>query len=170
MEIIRVAHIEENLGYRRIIKKYGHHGLTLSGVKDAVGRLRGSGSLEREKGSGAPKVRRTDAKVEEARELTMGPKWVGGWATHSQMTNPKITCGEAAKELGLSESTTRRLLKEELDCKPTRQVKSKRVKPGAAQKRLECCRAWLAQIESGELDPRKIYWADENLLRLGACP
>ena len=89
---------------------------------------------------------------------------------HSQLTNPKITCGDAAKELGLSESTARRLLKEELDCKPLRQVKSQRVKPEAAQKRLDCCKAWLAQIESGELDPRKIYWTDEKLFRLGACP
>ena len=144
--------------------------LTLSGVKGKCGRLRESGYLGRTKGSGPPKVARADAIVEEARELTIGSMWGGVGASRpprSQLANPKITCGDAAKELGSSGSTARRLLKGELDCKPSRKTRSQRVKPLGAQKRWDCCRAWLAQIESGELDPRGICWAARNCLRSG---
>ena len=78
MDIIRVAREDEQLGYRRIVKKYGGRRLTLSGAKGALGRLRGSGSLERKKGSGPPKVARTEDKVAEARELAIWSMWGAG--------------------------------------------------------------------------------------------
>ena len=83
------------------------------------------------------------------------------------MDSPKIACGEAAEEPVLSESTDQRILKVELGRKPLRRAKSKRAGPEAAQRRLDCCRAWMSQIESGEIDPWGMYWADEKLFRLG---
>ena len=137
----------------------------MGGAEDACGRQWESASLERAEGSGPPKAAWADAKVEEARELTIGA--LGGMlrrARPSQLDNPKITCGAAPKEIG-SETTARRRFKEELDCKPSRQMQARRMKPVAAHKRLGCRRAWRAQIESGELDPRGIYWAGEQLFR-----
>ena len=64
----------------------------------------------------------------------------------------------------------RRLLKEDLGCKPLRQLTAQRAKPVNAAKRLAICQTWKGQLESGDLDPRAIYWADGKLFRHGACP
>ena len=93
---------------------------------------------------------------------------VGGWG-RPQLAIPKITCGDTANELALSAPADRGAIKEEIDSKPMRQTKPQRAKADS-QKRADFRRAWLAQIESGELDPRGIYWEGEKLFRLGARP
>ena len=72
MEIIRVAHIDNGLGYKKIIKAYPGFGLTESGVRDVCERLDKTGTTDRKAGSGRKKVVRTETKVEEAKELTLG--------------------------------------------------------------------------------------------------
>ena len=72
MEIIRVAHIDRGLGYKNIIKAYPEFGLTESGVRGVCERLDNTGATDRKSGSGRKKVVRTETKVEEARDLTLG--------------------------------------------------------------------------------------------------
>ena len=71
IEIVRVSHLDRNQRYRGIVKQYGGHGLTLSGANGACEWPRGSGSLDRWKGSGPPEATGAEAIVEEARELTI---------------------------------------------------------------------------------------------------
>ena len=77
-----------------------------------------------------------------------------GWAAGSggpgrKVANPKVTCGDAAKELGVSHATMRRLLKEDLGRKHLRNFIAKRAKPVNAANRLAICHTWKEQLESG---------------------
>ena len=47
---------------------------------------------------------------------------------------------------------------------------AQRAKPANMTKLLEACQKWNDRIQSGELDVAKIYFADDKLFRLGACP
>ena len=46
-------------------------------------------------------------------------------------------------------------------------VRSQRVANAAARKRLEMCTKWKEEIESGQLDPKKVFFAGEKLFRIG---
>ena len=35
---------------------------------------------------------------------------------------------------------------------------------------MAACQQWKADIESGELDLKEVYWTDEKMFRLGAMP
>ena len=86
------------------------------------------------------------------------------------MGNPKVTCGEAPREFGVSRKTMGRALKEDFGPNGLRRLAAKRAKPVNTEKRLAICRKRQAQIAYGELGPMAIYWADGELFRLGACP
>ena len=62
----------------------------------------------------------------------------------------------------------KKIIKVDLKLKPFRMVKAQRVTPQKAAKRLAACEKWKAQIESGELDLKAVYWTDEKIFRLGA--
>ena len=125
---------------------------------------------------------RADDKVEEARALTIGSTGVVGGVggsvcvcggvlnTPSQLGNPQITCGEAAKEIGVSGNTARRVFNGGIGCKPLRQMAAQGAKPEASQNRLRFCRGRSGQIESGEPGSREFYRAVDMLFRLGLFP
>ena len=135
---------------------YPGYGLTEQGVKDVCKRLNETGGTDRQSGSGAPRRARTEENVEAVRSVMEGDR--------------DATRGDAIKATGLSRSTVRRILRQDLELKPLRKIKGQRVKAANAEKRLELCRKWDAQIASGELDLTKIFFTDEKLFRLGACP
>ena len=158
MEIARAAPFGRELGYKNIIEEYPGFGLTESGAKNVCERLRATGTTERKAGGGTKKVVRTESKVEEAMALTLG-KLAGGFAKRPPgrtVAGPRITCGEAARELGVAQGTMRRLINEDLGRNPLRQLTAQRVKPANAEKRLAACHTWKAQIESGEIGPMEI--------------
>ena len=147
--------VSAGMGYRPILAKYPEMGFALDGLKSACQRLRANGALERAKGSGSKRTRRTPDTVEQVRQY-MGE-------------NPGAPCGDAASAFNLPKTTMRMILTDDLDSRPLRQVTAQRAKPANAQKRLEICKLWGEQLESGELDVEKIFFTDGKLFRLGAC-
>ena len=59
----------------------------------------------------------------------------------------------------------KKIIKVDLGLKPLRQVTAHRVTPPKAEKRLAARRKWKAQIESGELDLKAVFWTDEKIFR-----
>ena len=154
-ELIRKCVVDRNMGYKKILNTYPDWGLNQLGARDAVARLKATGSLDRKSGSGRRISVRTEEVVEAAREFMEG--------------NKDATCGDLVKELGLKDTTARRILKVDLELKPLRKVTAQRVKEERRAKRLERCLQWDAEIASGALDLTAVYWTDEKLFRLGAC-
>ena len=62
----------------------------------------------------------------------------------------------------------RTVLTQGLDTRPLRQVATMRAQPANAKKRLDICKIWGEQLESGEIDVEKIFFTDEKLFRLGS--
>ena len=156
MEIIRKSHVEEGMGYRKIVKKFPNYGFTEQGVKTACVRIKETGSVSRKEGTGREFTARTDGNIERVRSV--------------MESNRDATCGDAVTATGISRASAQRILKRDLELKPLRKLKAQRVKPINQAKRLEICRRWDEQIRTGELDLRKIYFTDEKLFRIGACP
>ena len=155
-EIIEQCVREEGLGYKAILRKFPTYGFTEQGLKSAVERLRNTGTLDRKEGSGRKRSRRTPDAVEAARQFFA--------------ENKTASMGDLRKALELPRTAARRIIREDLELKPLRQVTAQRVKPANAAKRLEACQLWDTQLRSGELDAEKIFFTDEKLFRLGACP
>ena len=63
----------------------------------------------------------------------------------------RAPCGDAAPTFNLPKTTVRAVLTEELDNRPLRKVTAQRAHPASAQKRLEICKIWGEQLESGIL-------------------
>ena len=143
------------LGAKAILKKYPDMGFSLEGLKSAVARLHKFGNLERKTGSGRKRTRRTPEATEAAKAYFEGSKFA--------------TAGEAARDLNIPKTTVRRIISEDLDLKPLRQITTQRVRPQNFAKRLEICKIWDEQIRNGSLDVEKIYFTDEKVFRLGAC-
>ena len=144
------------MGYRAILAKYPEMGFTLEGLKSACRRFQNNGALERAKGSGNKRTRRTPDTVESVRQY-MGE-------------NPRAPCGDAESALNLPKAAMTAVLTEDLDTRPIRKVAAQRVKPANAQNRLGICKIRGDQLESGGLDVGKIPPIDGKLPRLGARP
>ena len=148
--------IDQGMGYRKIIKQYPDMGFTLDGLKSALARWRKNGTLGRKVGSGAKRTSRTAEAVEEERVFFE--------------ENNRASCRQAVAQLGLSRSTARRILINDLDIRPLRQVTAQRIKPANTAKRLELCRIWDEGFRSGSLGAEKIFFTEEKVFRTGACP
>ena len=95
---------KEGLGCKKILKAYPNWGFNEHGLRDAVERVKKYGSLERQAGSGGKGHEvRTEAVVESARAY--------------MDANPEATAGDLRRELGLTDGTCRRVLKEDLQLK-----------------------------------------------------
>ena len=101
-------------------------------------RLRAIGHTERQSGPGAPRSATKEASID---------------AVKSVMEEDKdATCGEAVTTTGLKRIAAHRILRHDIELKPIRKIKARRVHPRKARRRLEVCRKWGSQIESGDLD------------------
>ena len=118
-------------------------------------RIGGDRARDRQSGSGQQTARR--------------PPGVGEGLRKYSADNRTVSCRVAAHALNPPRATDRRAIEEDIMCKPPRQVTAHRAKPVSMTKRLEACQKWNDQIQSGELDVAKIYFADEELFRIGAC-
>ena len=142
-------------GIQKILKKYPECGFNPRGLRDAVDRLKATGTLERKQGSGPKRRIRTADKIEAARAY-MG-------------SNPDASCGDLVKEMGIKRTSARNILKRDLDLKPLKKTTSHRVTQRNKTKRMEACQTWDADIASGALDLTKVFFTDEEIFRLGAC-
>ena len=61
--IIKKAHVEDGLGYRKICKLFPGFGLTENGVKGAIKRYRETGAFDRKAGSGRPASKRAESNI-----------------------------------------------------------------------------------------------------------
>ena len=118
-------------------------GFALEGLKSARRRFQKNGTLDRAKGSGSKRTRRTPDTVEFVRG------YMGG--------NPRASFGDAASAFELPKTTMRMVLTQDLDTRPSRQVTTQRVKPANAKKRLDICKIWDEQLESGGARRRKDF-------------
>ena len=142
------------LGYKAIVNKYPDYGFTYSGVKDALARLKKNGTLERQAGSGRPKSGRSEANVAAINSAVQD--------------NPRVSKRSLAASTGIKVSSVRNILKNDLGMKSLTQIKAQRIKKVNTEARLARCQEWAQQMENGwEFDPRKVFWTDEKVFRLG---
>ena len=154
MEIIKKEHEENKLGYRRITKKYPGFGFTESGVKDAIARLKAQGAMDRQAGSGRRKSARTPSNVAKVKAIIE--------------ENPSASKKAIADGTGISRTGASNILKKDLRLKSLTQIKVQQIRKKNIAKRLEICSQWKQKMEnSWDFDPRKVFWADEKVFRLG---
>ena len=130
--------------------------VSVTGARDVCARLKkndgdASNVIRRKKGSG----RKFSAeKVEKVR------------AAHE--ANNDASPREIAKSEGLKKSTVEWVRKTVLKKKCFTKIKAQRIKGANAKKRVRRCTRWLQGMQNGyEFDPRKVWWTDEKIFRLG---
>ena len=67
----------------------------------------------------------------------------------------------------LERTTVRRIIKKDLKKKPLKTVSGRRVGKQSAAARLKICEARDADMRDGKLGPKRIFFADEKIFRLG---
>ena len=121
-----------------------------------MARLTANDTLDRQKGSGRPATVRTAEAVAKVKSVFE--------------EKPRSNARDVMRETGLKRWATREIIKKDLGMKPLTQVKAQRVTVDGRKKRLAQCEVWKAEIESGDLDLKSVYGADEKYFRLGATP
>ena len=150
---------EKGYGPKTIIGNNKDAGLTFEGAKMVLRRLRKSGSddVSRKSGSGRKRSARTDENVEKVRRIIDG--------------DSGTSLKQLSKETGLSRTAVQTIVKQDLKLKSYSKVKMQRAQEKPREKRLNLCTQWKARMEDGyELDPRRIFFADEKYFRLGQAP
>ena len=149
MELTKKENQENSLGYRAIVKKYPGWGLSESGAKDAIARLKKHGTTDRQSGGGRRRSCSTPANIANAQQVVDA--------------DPNASKRDLAKTTGLSVAGVTRALRKELNKKSLAQVKVQKIRPTNATKRLEQCQKWKSEMENDwAFDPRKVFWADEK--------
>ena len=154
-ELARKCVVDENMGYKAILKEFPSWGFNEHGLRTMVENIKARGTADRRSGSGRKRTVRTEETIERVRAF--------------RESNPEATAGDVARETGLAPTTAREVLKLDLSLKPLRKVTAQRIKGANKEKRLEMCKKWDEEIENGSLDLTKVFWTDEKIFRLGAC-
>ena len=145
--------VTSDAGNRGILAAYREMGVTLEGLKSAFGRLGKNGVLDRAKGSGGG----------------LGGKGIRPTQIGSISRRRKASFGDAAADIGIPKTTTRLILKQDIDTTPFRKVANQRGDPANAGYRLNICRIRGKQLETGEIDVEKISDNSDKISRLGEC-
>ena len=150
---------ERGAGAKKIVSENADAGLTLNGVKAAIKRIKADPQAaggEKCEPAKRHRTQRTAEKVEQVRALLAD--------------NPSATLSQIKSEVGLSRTTTQRVIKNDLQLKSLQQVTMHHVGASHKQKRLDRCAEWLEKMDhSYDLDPRTAFWTDEKIFRLGQC-
>ena len=146
--------VSRGLGYKAILKAYPHSGLSLYGVKTAAARIKKSGDVGRQVGSGRLPTKCSGKNAKKVQVILSG--------------NPGASIRSICKGLGLKRGTVANILKKKLGKKCLKKVKAQKLTQQHPQRRLQARRAWVERMASGALDHREIFFTDEKIFRVGS--
>ena len=112
--------------------------------------------LRRGEGSGRPPKTATSANIEKVRAIIQDA--------------PKSSLADIKQLTDIPRSSAQVILKTHLNKKPLTQVKGQRIFQKNVTKRLVACEKWAKAMEDDyKFDPRKGFWADEKMFRIGVA-
>ena len=105
--------MDKGYGAKRLLSEFPNKGWTRGGLQDLLQEIDETGSVERREGSGRPRTVRTEEHAEFV--LTRTVSLEGQPGTH-------LTPRQIAMEMGASESSVRRIIRDDLHLQPYRRM------------------------------------------------
>lgn len=153
--VIKHYRMEKGYGARRLLSEFPDKGWTLGGLKTFLEKIDATGSVERREGSGRPRTVRTEENAEFVLARTVSKEGQPG--THS--TPPQI-----AKEMGVSVSSVRQIIREDLNLQPYRRMHGQKLGVPDHQRRVNCARKILRRFTVPQVG--RIFFTDEKIFRV----
>ena len=134
--------------------EFPNRGWTLTGLGNLIKNIDKIGSIDRKSGSGRPRSAQTNDNIEYVEEEIL-----------STETNPgsHSTPAEISKRLDISESSVRKILKNDLKLNPFKQMKCQVLSPPNKLKRIVRARKLLKQVAFNKLN--RTFFSDEKVFK-----
>ena len=128
---------------------------SLGGMKALLQHIDSTGDITRKEGSGRPRTVRIEATIDEVGELI-----------HSQEDHPNthMTPSEISAHLGVSESSVRRIVSEDIRLKPLKKITNQSLSEGDIAKRLERCNKLICKYTNKVLE--SAFFSDEKIFKV----
>ena len=152
-----IKYIRQKFGHgaRKIVKDHPEFGWKLWGVQTLLEKIDKTGSIERKEGSGRPKTARTDENIEAVNELVLSQEGEPG--THK-------TPAEISLELGIPESSVRRIVDNDLELRPLKKKKVQRLTEADIEKRLNRSKYLLRLYTPAVMETA--FFSDEKIFKV----
>ena len=137
-----------------MLTEFPNCGWTLNGFRNLIKKTDQNESIDRKSGSGRRRSARANDNIEYEEEI------------FSQETNPgsHSTHAEISKRLDISESSVRRIVKNDLKLKPFKQMKGQVLSPPDKQKKIVRARKLLKQLTVIKLN--RTFFSDEKVFKV----
>ncbi len=153
--IIKHYRIEKGYGRTKLLKEFPNRGWTLGGLGDLLKKLDETGSVRRKVGSGGSRTVRTEENIDEVLTAILSQEDKPG--THE-------TPAQIAKNTGISLSSVRRIIKEDLQLQPFKKIPGQKLTDMNEHKRVECAKKLLRQLTPTKLNC--CFFSDENFFTI----
>ena len=149
--LIKHYSLDKGYGAKRILKEFPQKNWTKGGLDKLLRKLKETGNLERQEGSGRPKTVRIEENILEVEDRIL-----------SQENNPGShrTPRQIAKELSLSRSSIRRIVKRDLNLNVFKRIHGQKLTAIHEQKRVAACKRMLRIITPDKLN--RTFFSDEK--------
>ena len=125
--VINHYRIEKNYSAAQLLSEFPEKNWTRGGLDYLLHKIDETGSVDRKKGSGRPKSVRTESNIEEVNELILSQE--NAPSSHS-------TPREISRTTGISRTSVRRIIKEDLNLTPYKRINSKKLNDGEILRRM----------------------------------
>lgn len=153
--IIKHYRLDKGYGRKRLLREFPDRGWTSGGLDDLLRRIDERGTTERQAGSGRPRSARSEENIQVVRDEIVSQEDAPG--THA-------TPSEIAKHMDISESSVRRIAREDLNLKPFKLLKGQKLTALNEEKRVERSRKLLRHLPIARLE--RTFFSDEKLFKV----
>jgi transposase len=150
--LIRNLRIEKQWGARRMITEFPNKRWSLASVSRIISRIDAGITTQRKAGSGRPRTVRTQQNIENVLELISSQD--GHPHSHK---SPR----EIEREIGVSRSSVRRIVKLDLKLKTYKRVVAQKLNENCRMKRVDRCRQLLERFPN-DRSVRSVWFTDEK--------
>ena len=155
--VITFLRKNKNYGAKRFLKKFPDKGWTRGGLNDLISKIDRTGSFQRLSGSGRPRTARTVDNVEQVESLVL---------SQEDMPQSHRTQRQIAREIGISQSSVRRIVKSDLNLKCLKKRRAQELTEANKQARFQRSGQLLRLYPASLVN--YIWFTDEKLFTVAA--
>ena len=150
--LIKHYYVDKGYGAKKILKAFPNKKWNLNSVRHLLQKIKATGDTARRKGSGRPRSARTEENgVAVLSRVISDPHNPHGHLTPRQISN----------EIGISESSVRRIVKEDLQLKAFKRIHGQKLVNTDKEKRVKRSRKMLRRLTVEKL--KRTFFTDEKV-------
>jgi transposase len=150
--LIKNLYLSKGYGARRLLREFPDKMWTRGGINKLLTKIRETGTIERQPGSGRPRSARTNENVEKVHEMVL-----------SQEDKPKShrSTRQISRETGIHRSSVVRIIHRDLDLKCLKRRRAQLLSEANRVARLTRCKLLLKKFDESAVD--FVWFTDEKV-------